>query len=86
MAKCPHCKKSIDRYLLAIADERNMYNFDAEGEMREVELIDRDIDYFKCPHCFEVLPDLEGDEEKAMMFLTNEDEEEEEEGQEGEDQ
>lgn len=73
--KCPKCHKTIEN-LLVVKMERHEYYFDpsrsvplSDVQLEEVEMIESDIVYFKCPLCYKEL-DIDHDDDSGLAFLA----------------
>ncbi len=70
MAKCPKCKKNIER-LHVVVSERNSYVFTADEGVpfyEDADRIETNIEEWKCPECYQAL-EIEHDDDAGMAFL-----------------
>lgn len=70
MPKCPKCNKEID-HLNAVVTEKNLYSYDGAGDWEHRDSFEFDIEYFKCPLCYEKLDFADTD--SADEFLSRKD-------------
>jgi uncharacterized protein (UPF0212 family) len=69
MAQCPKCKEQLD-FLDVVVTERHLVSYSPENDFfNDREVIEHDIEYWKCPFCYKQL-DIEPDEESAAEFLS----------------
>jgi len=68
MAKCPKCEAEIDR-LNAVIIDKSLCSYDGIS-FDHVDLIDFDIECWKCPECYQVIEGIELSEEGGSQFLT----------------